>query len=157
MVAGGAWPPSSALGVGHGRQLPPLPRATTSSGNTGAAAHGQPAGGMARPTVAGQDHRAERATTSRSRRTRKTSVTVVYSSSTTFKTNPGPNGGTTSSASALKVGDFVGVQGTKNSDGTVPATAVVIGRPPRWARAAPAATGGAPRAARHRAAGAPSA
>jgi hypothetical protein len=35
------------------------------------------------------------------------------------------------SASALKVGVFVGVQGTKNSDGTVTATSVVIGRPPQ--------------------------
>ncbi len=60
----------------------------------------------------------------------KTSVTVVYSSSTTFKTNPGPGGGTTSSASALKVGAFIGVTGTKNSDGSVTATTVMIGRPP---------------------------
>ena len=59
----------------------------------------------------------------------KTSVTVVYSSSTTFKADPGPSGGTTSSASALKVGDFIGVQGTKNSDGSVTASSVMIGRP----------------------------
>jgi hypothetical protein len=64
----------------------------------------------------------------------KTSVTVVYSSSTTFKANPGPNGGGASSASALKVGAFVGVQGTKNSDGTVTATTVMIGRPPQMGK-----------------------
>ena len=46
----------------------------------------------------------------------------------------GPNGASSkSSASALKVGDFVGAQGTKNSDGTVTASSIVIGtgRPAR--------------------------
>ena len=77
----------------------------------------------------------------------KTSVTVVFGSSTTFKANPGPSGGTTSSASALKVGDFVGVQGTKNSDGTVTATTVMIGRPPQMGKGGPgggAGRGGKP-------------
>jgi hypothetical protein len=59
----------------------------------------------------------------------KTSVSVVVSSSTTFTTDPGPSGGTTSSASALKVGDFIGVQGSKGSDGSVAASSVTIGRP----------------------------
>jgi hypothetical protein len=64
----------------------------------------------------------------------KTSVSVAYSSSTTFKANPGPSRGTTSSASALKIGDFVGVQGTKNSDGSVTASSVTIGRSQRMGK-----------------------
>ena len=67
----------------------------------------------------------------------KTAVTVVFSSSTTFGTDPGPSGSATSSASALKVGDFIGVQGTKNSDGTVTATSVTIGRPPQMGKGGP--------------------
>jgi hypothetical protein len=63
-----------------------------------------------------------------------TSVAVTYSSSTKFETGPGPNGGTTSGASALKVGDFIGVQGTRNTDSTVTASTVVIGRPPQLGR-----------------------
>ena len=58
------------------------------------------------------------------------SVTVVYSSSTTFKTMAGTQGSgatSSSSAAALKVGDFVGVDGTKNANGTVSASSVTIG------------------------------
>jgi hypothetical protein len=55
----------------------------------------------------------------------KSSETIVYSSSTTFKTMSG-----TTTASALKVGDFIAAMGTKSSDGTVNATAIVIGAPP---------------------------
>ncbi len=117
------------------------------------AAHGRPPGGLARPTVAGKitalsgdDITVETNAT--------TSVTVVTAESTKFETDSGPGGGSTSSASTLKVGDFIGVEGTKNSDGTVTATTVMIGRPARRARAAravPAGRGGTPPA------GAPSA
>jgi hypothetical protein len=72
----------------------------------------------------------------------KTSVSVVTSTSTTYKTGAGPNGGTTSSASALKVGEYIGVQGTKNSDGSVTASAVMIGRPPQMGRGGPGAGAG---------------
>ena len=83
-------------------------------------------------------------------------MTVVSSSGTTFKSGPGPSGGTTSSAAALKVGDFIGVQGTKNSDGSVTAS-TVYDRPAaaRWVkdprrrrdqRAARPPSGGAPTA-----------
>jgi hypothetical protein len=71
----------------------------------------------------------------------KTSVTVVYSSSTTFKINPGPGGGTTSSASALKVGDSIGVQGTKKSDNSVTASSVTIGRPLQMGKGGPGGSG----------------
>ncbi len=71
----------------------------------------------------------------------KRTTTVVYSSATTFKTMSGP-GGTSSgaSASALEVGGFIGVQGTRNSDGSVTASSIVIGTGPppgRQRRAAP--------------------
>jgi len=74
----------------------------------------------------------------------KTAVTVVYSSSTTFRVDPGPSGGTTSSASALKIGDFIGVQGTKNGDGSVAASSVTIGRPQRMAKGGGPTRGGKP-------------
>jgi hypothetical protein len=126
LTAGGVLAAVLGLGVATGASAG---AATGTSGNTGAA-HGRPPGGMARPTVAGKITALSgddiTVTTNA-----KTTVTVVYSSTTTFKTNPGPSGGSASSASALKVGVFVGVQGTKNSDGTVTASTVMIGRPPQ--------------------------
>jgi hypothetical protein len=86
------------------------------------------------------------------------SVTVAYSSNTTFKTSPGPSGSTTSSAAAVKVGAFVGVTGTQNSDGSVTATAVVIGRPAHMNQGARVGKGGAPKGSKPPSgAGAPSA
>ena len=70
----------------------------------------------------------------------KRSTTVVYSSATTFKAMSGP-GGTSSgaSASALEVGSFIGANGTKNSDGSVTASSIVIGTgPPPAGNGAPA-------------------
>jgi hypothetical protein len=91
---------------------------------------------MARPTlsgtitaVSGDDITVETNT--------KSAVTVVTTSSTTYTTNPGASGGTASSASALKVGASIGVTGTKNSDDTVTATTITIGRPPRMGQGAP--------------------
>jgi hypothetical protein len=133
MAAGGVLAAVLGLGVATGAGAG---AATTTSGNSGAAAHGAPPGGMARPTVSGKittlsgdDITVET--------NAKSSVTVVYSSSTTFKTNPGPGGGTTSSASALEVGAFIGVTGTKNSDGSVTASSVMIGRPPQMGKGGP--------------------
>jgi hypothetical protein len=126
LVAGGALAAVLSLGVATGAGA-----ATATSGNSGPGAHGRPpGGGMARPTVSGKitalsgdDMTVET--------NAKAAVTVVYSPSTTFRAGPGPGGGTTSSASALKIGDFIGVQGTKNRDGTVTASSVTIGRPPQ--------------------------
>ena len=123
LVAGGALAAVVSLGVATGAGAAP-----TTSGN-GGGAHGRPpGGGIARPTVSGKvtalsgdDITVET--------NAKSAVTVVFSASTTFKADPGPGRGTTSSASALKVGDFIGVQGTKNSDGSVTASSVTIGRP----------------------------
>jgi hypothetical protein len=142
MAAGGVL--AAVLGLGVATGAGAGAGAATTSGNSGAAAHGPP-GGLTRPTVSGKitalsgdDITVET--------NAKASVTVVYSSSTTFKTNPGPGGGSTSSASALKVGDFIGVTGTKNSDGSVTATTVMIGRPAQMGKGGPggAAKGGKP-------------
>ena len=98
LAAGGVLAAVLGLGVatGAGPAPPPRRRATRAPPRTGA-----PPGGMARPTVSGKitalsgdDITVET--------NAKTSVTVVYSSSTTFKTKPGPSGGTASSASALR-------------------------------------------------------
>jgi hypothetical protein len=55
----------------------------------------------------------------------KTTETVVFSATTTFRTMSG-----TTTSSSLKVGDFIAVNGTKSSDGTVTATSVMVGAPP---------------------------
>jgi hypothetical protein len=137
LVAGGTLAAVLGLGVATGAG------AATTSGNTGA--HTRLPGGQARPTVAGKvttlsgdDITVET--------NAKASVSVVSSSGTTFETDPGPNGGTKTSASALRVGDFIAVQGTTSSDGTVTATTIVIGRPPGSGSRPGRAGGSAPRA-----------
>jgi hypothetical protein len=137
MAAGGVLAAVLGLGVASGAGAATAATAATTSGNAGPAVHGAPPGGMTRPTVSGRitalsgnDITVET--------NAKSSVTVVFSSGTTFKTDPGPGGGTTSSASALKVGAFIGVTGTKNSDGSVTATSVMIGRPAQMGNGGPA-------------------
>jgi len=154
LVAGGALAAVLSFGVGTGA----AGAATTSSGDNRGVAHGRPpGGGMARPTVSGKitalngdDITVET--------DGKTSVSVAYSSSTTVKANPGPSGGTTSSASSLRIGDFIGVQGTKNSDGSVTASSVTIGRPPQMGKGGgPGGGGGPSKGGKPPAGGAPSA
>ena len=134
LVAGGALAAVLSLGAATGSAAG---AATAPSGSSGAT-HGGP---MTRPTVAGKITalKGDEITL----KTDATTVTVVTSSNTTFKADPGPGGGTTSSGSALKVGDFVGVQGTKNSDGSVTASRVTIGRPQRAGRGGPGSGAGA--------------
>jgi hypothetical protein len=139
LVAGGALAAVLSLGVATGAGA-----ATTTSGNSGAAHGHPPGGGLARPAVSGKitalsDDDITVETNA------KSPVTVVYSASTTFRTGPGPGGGTTSSASALKVGDFIGVQGTKNSDSSVTASSITIGRPQQMGKGAPGRGTGAGR------------
>lgn len=55
----------------------------------------------------------------------KVTQRVTYSSATAFRTRSG-----TTSSAALKVGDFIAVQGTKTSDGSVTATSIMIGTNP---------------------------
>jgi Domain of unknown function (DUF5666) len=133
MAAGGVLAAVLGLGVATGAGAA---AAATTSGHSGSAPHGAPPGGMARPTVtgtitalSGDDITVET--------NAKSSVTVVYSSGTTFKTDPGPGGGTTSSASALKVGAFIAATGAENSDGSVTATSVMIGRPAQMGKGGP--------------------
>jgi Domain of unknown function (DUF5666) len=141
LVASGALAAVLGLGVATGVSAG---AATTTPGNTGAAAPGRPpGGGMARPTVSGRitalsgdDITLET--------NAKTTVTVVYSSGTTFKADPGPGGGTASRAAALKIGDFIGAQGTKNGDGSVTASSVTIGRPQQMGQGAGPGQGGKP-------------
>jgi Domain of unknown function (DUF5666) len=132
-TAGGVLAAVLGLGLATGANAG---AATTASGNTGTSAHGRPPGGMARPTVSGKISALDDDDITVETNA-NTSVTVVFGSSTTFKANPGPSGGTTSSASALTVGAYVAVWGTKDSDGTVTATTVRIGRPPQMGKGGP--------------------
>src|SRR5262249_18296599 len=60
-----------------------------------------------------------------------TTTTVVETASTSYTTLGRSRPATSSSASAVHVGDHVGVRGTTNADGTVTATSVtVFGAPP---------------------------
>jgi len=133
LAVGGVLAAVLGLGVATGAGA-----ATTTSGNSGPAAHGRPRGGTARPTVSGKITVLSGDTITVETNA-KSSVTIVSSSSTTFKTNGG--GGITSGASALKVGDFIGVTGTKNSDGSVTATTVMIGQPTRIGQGGPGGMG----------------
>jgi hypothetical protein len=136
MVAGGALATVLGLGVATGAAAATGTSAGATSDNSGSPTQGRPPAGMARPTVAGTVT-ALSGNTVTVETNAKRSVSVVTSSSTTYKSNPGPNGAATSSASALKIGAFIGVQGTKNADGTVTATTVVIGRPPQMGKGLP--------------------
>lgn len=76
-------------------------------------------------------------------RTRTGTTTVLYSASTTFKVITGADGTpTSSSSSSLKVGDLIGVQGTRNSGGGVTATSIVIGTAAPGGQSGPAGPGG---------------
>ncbi len=116
------------------------------SGTAGPTGPGSATTGGIRPTVAG------RITALHGRdivvavpdgrgRSSTATTTVVYSATTSFKAVSSKSGtATTSSSSALKVGDFVAVRGTRHGN-TVSASAVVIGAgppaaPPRRGRAA---------------------
>jgi Domain of unknown function (DUF5666) len=137
LVTGGALAAVLSLSGGAGAGA-----AATTPGHSGGA-HGRPAGGgMARPTVVGKIT-ALTGSDMTVETTAKTAVTVAYSSSTTFRSDPGPRG-TTSSASALKTGAFVGVQGTRNSDGSVTASSVTIGRPQQPSKGDGPASGAKP-------------
>lgn len=147
LVAGGAM--AAGLGLGVAAAATPA-SASTSSSSSASSSHEPPGGthappgkGGTRPTVGGKItalHGDDIVVQSRD----ETSTTVVYSSGTTFTAISGPKGARTSSSSAaLKVGAFIGVQGTKNDDGSVTASSVTIGGPPPDATGGPA-TGGQP-------------
>lgn len=136
LVAGGAL--AAVLSLGAGTAAAGAATATASS-STPAGPRGQPTAGASRPTVLGKVTALTGSDVTVQTRGKKT-TTVVSSSETTFKTISGPNGTpSSSSASALKVGAFVGVLGTKNSDGSVTASSIVISTAPP-----PGGAGGAP-------------
>ena len=100
--------------------------------------HGRPPAGRPRPTTIGKVTAASGDTITIQTRG-GTSRTVTFASTTTFRTTAG-----TLTSSAVKVGDFIAVKGTTNSDGSVSATTIMIspnppgpmgqgggGRPPR--------------------------
>jgi hypothetical protein len=100
---------------------------------------GQPPGGT-RPTVAGRiTALSGNAITLRSRD--NTTTTVDYSARTTF-TSLSAKGTSATSASALKVGAFIGVQGTTQSNGTVSASRIALGAPPSGGQGRPPGSSG---------------
>jgi hypothetical protein len=125
LAAGGALAAVLALGTSTAG-------AATSASAPPAGAHRPPPSGAAHPAVAGKITAISgNDITVRTRA--KATTTVVVSSATTYRTLLGPKGSPSSaSVSSLKVGDLIGVQGTRNSDGTVTATAVMTstGPPP---------------------------
>jgi hypothetical protein len=92
-----------------------------SSMPTSSGAHGRPPPGLGPPTAMGKITALSDDTITVQTRD-STSETVNYTSSTTFRTMSG-----SSDAAALAVGDYIGVQGTKNSDGSVTASSVMFG------------------------------
>ncbi len=133
LVAGGAM----AAGLGLGVAAATSSSTSTPSTDVPGGAHAPTGNGSSRPTVGGRitaldgdDIVVQTRDTTR--------TTVVYSSATTFEAISGPNGATTTSSGAeLKVGAFIGVEGTKNADGTVTASSVTIGGPPSGAKGGP--------------------
>jgi hypothetical protein len=91
------------------------------SGNTRPA---HPPTGATKPSVAGKVTALSADDITIEEQSKKT-ATVTYSGTTTFRTTTG-----TAGASALKVGDFIAVQGATTSSGSVAATTIVIGGGP---------------------------
>ena len=103
--------------------------AATATSGPSTGAHGRPPVGAGRPALMGKITAVSGSDVSV--RTRSgTTTTVVVSSSTSYETMAGPGATAKASAAALKVGEFIGVQGTKNGDGSVMASSVVLGGAP---------------------------
>jgi hypothetical protein len=144
LVAGGTL--AAVLGLGAGGAGAATSGSTSGSGHPPSGSHASTGSARPQPTVGGKvtglrgDHMMVQTQGDKS-------VTVVYSSSTTFKTMAGTRGSgtTSSSAAALKVGDFVRVDGTKNANGIVSASSVTIGTGmPPGGRSGPPGGQGAP-------------
>jgi hypothetical protein len=95
------------------------------AGTTGGTHGPRPTAGLGKPTVGGKIIALSDNDITVQTRDKK-STTVAYTSGTQFKVLTGGTTTATSSASALKVGEFIGVQGTKRTDGSVTASAVVV-------------------------------
>ena len=124
LVAGGAM--SAGLGLGIAAASPSS-TATSSPAGAPGGLHAPSGASGARPTIGGKItalHGDEIVVQSKN----ATPTTVDYSSTTIFEAISGPNGATAaSSVAALRVGGFIGVNGTTNADGTVTASSVTIG------------------------------
>ncbi len=132
LVAGGA----VAAGLGLGVAAAASSSTSTLSTDASGGAHAPPGNGGTQPTVGGRITALDG--DDLVVQSRDTTPTTVYSSATTFEAISGPNGATTTSSGAeLKVGAFIGVDGTKNADGTVIASSVTIVRPPTDAKTGP--------------------
>ncbi len=148
-VAGGAMAVVLGLGAGvAGAASAPSPTSATNGSN--ASPQRPPQG--ARPTVAGRIT-AISGTAVMVRTRDDGTTTVEYSADTTFTSLGAKGASTTASASALKVGVFVGVQGTTQSNGTVSASSIMLstgpppggpGRPPAGGRGGTGTPPGAP-------------
>ena len=156
LVAGGTL--AAVLGLGAGGAGAATSGTTSGSGHPPSGAHASTGGAGPQPTVGGKVTGLSGDDITLQTQGDK-SVTVVYSSSTTFKSMAGTRGsGTTSSSSAaaLKVGEFVGVDGTKNANGTISASSVTIGAGmPPGGRAGPPGHEGTPSGQGGRAGSAP--
>ena len=119
LVAGGAM--ATVLGFGASAAGAATPTSGPPSG-----AHGQPPGGAARPTVDGKVTAVSGDDVTVQTR-RDATTTVVVSSATTYTTATRPGASSAATASALEVGDFIGVQGTRHADGAVSAQSIAIG------------------------------
>ncbi len=145
-VAGGTM--AAVLGLGAGvagasssssSSGSPSSSGSTSGTKTTPAAPGEPPGGS-RPTVAGRiTALSGNAITLRTRD--NTATTVDYSASTTFTSLSAKGSGSTTSASTLKVGAFIGVNGSTQSNGTVSALRITVGARPPGGQGGPAAGG----------------
>jgi hypothetical protein len=142
-VAGGTM--AAVLGLGAGVAGASSSSSASSSpssseANATPSAPGQPPGGTP-PTVAGQiTALSGNAITLRTRD--NSATTVDYSASTTFTSLSAKGSGSTTSASALKVGAFIGVNGTTQSNGTVSASRIMVGARPPGGHGRPPAAGG---------------
>jgi hypothetical protein len=97
--------------------------------------------GGTRPTVAGRITALSGSAITL--RTRDNAVTRVdYSASTTFTSLTAKGTSSSASASALKVGVFIGVRGTTHSNGTVSAARITVSTTPPGGRVGPPAAGG---------------
>ena len=139
---------AAAAGTTSASTRPRLPPggAPGKSGTAGPTGPGSATTGGIRPTVAGRitelhGHDIVVAAPGGPGRSNAATTTVVYSATTSFKAVSSKSGtATASSSSALKVGDFVAVRGTRHGN-TVTASAVVVGggppaAPPRRGRGA---------------------
>ena len=118
LVGGGVLAATLGLGSAAGAST------ANSAPPSSPAHHGRPPAGKQRPTTIGKVTAVSGDTITIQSRG-GTSRTVTFASTTTFRTTTG-----TLTSNAVKVGDFIAVKGTTNSDGSVSATTIMISPSP---------------------------